>query len=227
MRGVLLREGVGPLRRQRRGSAAHRALDRDASAHRLVNDPLNTRMTVQHDAKRITRVIGVDAGVAACGVGDVDFVEQQRRPYLLETIRTPPSDPLSTRLHTIWLRVGAIIIAPGRPPATVMAIEAQARAQAGARERGEASYESQAVRDVMGVLRALAWQHDLFLLEVEPASWKSCFGLPVTADKAQVQRAVRSLLGWPGRLSEHSADAAGIALAGGRYFRSYAVAARK
>jgi crossover junction endodeoxyribonuclease RuvC len=184
-------------------------------------------VTVKHDAKRITRVVGIDPGLAACGIGDVDFFDQQRRPHLLETVRTSPSDPLAARLHTIWRRVGAVITASGRPAPAVMAVEAQARAQAGARERGTASYESQAVRDVMGILRALAWQHGLVLVEVEPATWKSCFGLPVTADKAQVQRAVRALLGWTGRLSEHAADSAGIALAGARYFRSYAAAARK
>lgn len=227
MSGVLLREGVGLLRRERRGSAADFTANRDDGARRLEDDPLNSRMTVKHDAKRITRVIGIDPGVAACGIGDVDFIDQQRRPHLLETIRTPPSEPLAARLHVIWRRVGDVITAGGRPPAAVMAIEAQARAQAGARERGTASYESQAVRDVMGILRALAWQHGLVLVEVEPATWKSCFGLPVTADKAQVQRAVRALLGWTGRLSEHAADSAGIALAGARYFRSYAVAARK
>jgi len=227
MRGVLLRERVGLLRRERSGGAADQAADRDAATHRLEDDPLNARMTVKHDAKRITRVIGIDPGVAACGIGDVDFFDQQRRPHILETVRTSPSEPLAARLHTIWQRVGAVITATGRPPAAVMAVEAQARAQAGARERGTASYESLAVRDVMGILRALAWQHELVLVEVEPVTWKACFGLPVTADKAQVQRAVRALLGWTGRLSEHAADSAGIALAGARYFRSYAVAARK
>lgn len=50
MRGVLLREGVGLLRCQRRGSAADLAPDRDDGARRLEDDPLNRGVTTDHEA---------------------------------------------------------------------------------------------------------------------------------------------------------------------------------
>ena len=67
-----------------------------------------------------------------------------------------------------------------------------------------------------GLLRALAWQYNVPLVEVEPATWRKCLGVGITAPKSQVQRAVRARLGWEGRLSEHAADAAAVAMAGER-----------
>lgn len=165
------------------------------------------------------RVLGADPGFATCGLALLEETGRPWRAATLETVRTPSSEPLAARLHTIWCRVGAVITF-SRPPPAVLAVEAQARAQAGFRERGQTSDNVLAVREVTGLLRALAWQHGLAFVEVEPATWRACLGLPRTADKAQVQRAVRALLGWTGRLSEHAADAAGVALAGARYFRS-------
>jgi Holliday junction resolvasome RuvABC endonuclease subunit len=170
-------------------------------------------------------VLGVDPGYAACGLALIDHTPQRCRALQLETVRTEPSEQLKARLHTVWRRAGHVIYSRSPPPA-VLAIEAQARAQAGARERGTTSYEALAVREVVGLLRALAWQHGLALVEVEPATWRACLGLRVTAEKAQVKRAVRAVFGWTGRLSEHAAEAAGVGLAGARYFSSYGLAAR-
>lgn len=171
-------------------------------------------------------VLGADPGFAACGLALLDHAPSRCRALQLETVRTSSSEPLKMRLHTVWRRAGAIITASDPPPA-VLAMEAQARAQEGARERGTISYEALAVRQVVGILQALAWQHGLALVEVEPATWRGCLGLRVTAEKAHVQRAVRAVFGWTGRLSEHAAEAAGAGLAGARYFSSYGMAARK
>lgn len=171
-------------------------------------------------------VLGTDPGFGTCGLALLDEDGQRWKPALLETVRTPPSWRLPARLHAVWRHVGAVIT-ESKPTPAVLAVEAQARAQAGARERGQSSDDALAVREVMGLLRALAWQHGLAFVEVEPATWRSCLGLRATADKAHVQRVVRAMLGWQGRLSQHAADAAAIAIAGARYFRSYAVRARK
>lgn len=54
MRGMLLREGVGLLRRQRGGGAAHLASDRDDGSRRLEDDPLDGRVTTEH-GRRVSR----------------------------------------------------------------------------------------------------------------------------------------------------------------------------
>lgn len=173
------------------------------------------------------RIVGIDPGFASCGVALLEEATAQRwRPLVMDTIRTPPGQPLATRLHTVWHQIGEVIVGSTLRPA-VMSVEAQARAHAGYRERGQTSDNVLAVREVTGLLRALAWQHGLVFIEVEPAAWRACLGLPARASKAQVRRMVQALLAWQGRLSEHAADAAGVALGGHRHFRSAAVAARK
>ncbi len=167
------------------------------------------------------RVLGADPGYAACGVALLDGGAQQWRALVLETIRTKAGQPLAERLYAVWRRVGEIIMMSDPKPA-VIAVEAQARAQAGYRERGLSSDNALAVREVTGLLRALAWQHGTALVEVEPATWRACLGLRSTAPKAQVQRAVRARLGWEGKLDEHAADAGAVALAGYRHFSSSA-----
>jgi Holliday junction resolvasome RuvABC endonuclease subunit len=163
----------------------------------------------------------VDPGYAACGVALLDGSAQRWRALVLDTIRTKSGEPLAARLHTVWKRVGEIILA-SQPMPAVLAVEAQARAQAGYRERGQSADTALAVREVTGLLRALAWQHGLAFVEVEPATCRACLGLPAKAPKAQVQRAVRARLSWEGRLNEHAADAGAAALAGYRHFSSYA-----
>lgn len=49
MRGVLLREGVGLLWRQRSSGAADLAANCNEPACRLEDDPLNRRVATKHD----------------------------------------------------------------------------------------------------------------------------------------------------------------------------------
>lgn len=162
------------------------------------------------------RVLATDPGFATCGLALLRSEGQRWVPTLLETIRTRPDQPLAARLHVIWERVRQILVSVDGP-VDLLAVEAQARAQAGHRERGTTSDGALAVREVTGLLRALAWQYRVPLVEVEPATWRACLGLPRTAPKAQVKRAVLARIGpWPGTLSEHAADAAAVALAGAR-----------
>jgi crossover junction endodeoxyribonuclease RuvC len=172
------------------------------------------------------RALGIDPGYAACGVALLDEQGQRWSALVLDVIRTPPTQPLAARLHTVWKRVDEVLAASVPRPA-VLAVEAQARAHAGYRERGRTSDNVLAVREVVGILRALAWQYRIELVEVEPATWRACLGLPATAPKSQVRRAVRARLGLKERLNEHAADAGGAALAGYRHFTWSAATARK
>lgn len=174
------------------------------------------------------RILGIDPGFAACGIAVLEEGRggQRCRAIVMDTIRTPPGQQLAARLHTVWRRVGEVVVSSIPPPA-LMAVEAQARAQAGHRERGTTSDNVMAVREVTGLLRALAWQHGMAFVEIEPATWRACLGLPARASKAQVKRAVQACLGYQGRLSEHAAEAGGVAFAGRRHFTSYAATARK
>jgi len=162
-------------------------------------------------------VLGIDPGYAACGVAALEREGNALwQPVRLETLRTPSSQPLAARLEAVWELVHGIMVSQWGAP-DLLAVEAQARAQAGHRARGTTSDEVLAVREVTGLLRALGWQYNVPFVEVEPATWRACLGLPRTAPKAQVKRAVLAQIGpWPGRLSEHAADAAAVALAGAR-----------
>lgn len=164
-------------------------------------------------------VLGVDQGYAACGIGLLRQEGQAWVALTLETVRTPAAWPLDRRLHVVWSRLRQLMTSGELPD--LLAVEGLARAQEGHRQRGTTSSEAVSVREVTGIVRALGWQYDVPLVEVEPPFWKSCLALPAEAEGPQVIRAVRALVrGCPTVFSEHAADGAGIAMAGARRRRS-------
>lgn len=166
-------------------------------------------------------IISVDPGIAHFGLA----VLERKNPtapwvaVVAETISTSARVGLASRLEYIWRRVDELV----QINVTAfdgIAMEAQARAQAGHQKRGTTNYDALAVREVVGMLRGMALCHGIPLVEVEPAAWKGCLGLKATADKKQVQRAVRALVrGCPQRMSEHASDAVGIGIGGARLIR--------
>jgi len=158
----------------------------------------------------MSTILGVDPGYAACGLALVRRDGQRWIALRVETVRTPADMPLGDRLCRVYAAMHALLL---REPDGVV-VEGQARAHAGHRERGTISAEAFSVREVTGGLRALTWLAGRPLIELEPQAWRKAVGLPGNARKGQVKRLVQARVqGLPALLSEHAAEALGIAMA--------------
>lgn len=164
-------------------------------------------------SRRPLIVLGVDPGYAACGVAVLRREGQRWRAIEFATIRTPSTDPVGMRMEAVWRGVGRLF----KHAPTVTAMEAQERAQRGHEERGTTSAKARRTLVVCGLVRALALQHGVTLVEVEPDDWRRALGLRRTASKEQAQRVIRALVrGCPARMSSHASDAGGVAICGAR-----------
>jgi Holliday junction resolvasome RuvABC endonuclease subunit len=77
------------------------------------------------------------------------------------------------------------------------------------------------VQQVVGMARVIAFSLGVKFVQPTPAQAKAVLaGIPRTASKAQVQRAVRAVVrDCPKVMSEHASDAIATALAGARMVR--------
>jgi Holliday junction resolvasome RuvABC endonuclease subunit len=168
-------------------------------------------------------VIGIDPGVRACGLAVLcreDGTSDPWRAWSANTVRTTTKEPLHERLRRLWT---AILSGTGNHAETlVIAVEEQTGAAEGARRAGATNADALLVQQVVGLARAAAYMHSgATFVEVTPAEAKRVLnGMTMTASKAQVQRAIRSVVrDCPGMMSEHASDAVAIALAGARMAR--------
>lgn len=160
-------------------------------------------------------VVGVDPGYAACGIV-VIVPEAGRRWRMVRsvTIETPPEAPLDSRIAAVWAALRARLVGlPGSPGARgLLAYEGQKRVQEGKRAQGRLSHTAVALHEVVGTVKAAAWERELEVEKVEPDEYRKALGLPRNANKQQVQRMVRAvLLDCPERMQLHESDAGAVA----------------
>jgi len=170
----------------------------------------------------IRLAIGIDPGYLACGIGVIKRGADQRWSALyVQTVRTNTKATLHQRMIAVYgamLRIPREVFMGVQVHEAVLACEDQAGTQEGRRREGKTNSNALLVQQVVGLARAVAFRDHLRFVEPTPAQAKAVLvGIPKTATKAQVQRAVRAIVkDCPKVMSEHASDALANALAGAR-----------
>ena len=147
------------------------------------------------------KVLGIDPGTAACGYGIVHESDGRLRAVCHGLWRTPASQRLELRLKTIYEGVAALV---GEHAPDAVALE---ESYVGADARIALSVGQ--ARGAVLVAGALA---GVECAEYAPARVKQAVCGYGRADKGQVQRMVRMILGVEEQLSEHASDALAVAV---------------
>jgi crossover junction endodeoxyribonuclease RuvC len=132
--------------------------------------------------------LGVDPGLSRCGYGVVARGRGGLEATEAGVIRTPPIDPLATRLATLYAEVRRLLL-EARPD--VMVVE-RVLFQANART-------AMAVGQASGVALAAAAEAGCAVVQYSPNEVKQAVTGYGSATKEQVQRMVQSLLRLPDR----------------------------
>lgn len=159
------------------------------------------------------RILGIDPGYAALGYGVLTKEGARWRHVLSGVEKTPAALHIDTRLHGIWVRLQAM------PPVELVAIEDQAGAYEGKRRKERTGAAQLFVREVVGMVKALAFERAARLVVVDPQRLRALLlgKGNRSADKATVARAVRFLVpGAPPVMQDHASDALSVAIAGER-----------
>jgi crossover junction endodeoxyribonuclease RuvC len=170
-------------------------------------------------------VVGIDPGLASCGLAIVTKeIQQPWRLVYSQTIRTPPSMDLHSRMHEIYTAMQGVptdLFRGVHMHEALFACENQSGVLEGKRRTGQTNAAAALVQQVVGMARVRAFSLVVRFVEPTPAQVKTVLaGIPRTASKAQVQRAVRALVrDCPKVMSEHASDAIAVALAGARMVR--------
>ena len=147
------------------------------------------------------KVLGIDPGTAACGYGIVHESDGRLRAVCHGLWRTPASQRLELRLKTIYEGVAALV---GEHGPDAVALE---ESYVGADARIALSVGQ--ARGAVLVAGALA---GVECAEYAPARVKQAICGYGRADKGQVERMVRMILGVEEKLSEHASDALAVAI---------------
>jgi crossover junction endodeoxyribonuclease RuvC len=147
------------------------------------------------------KVLGIDPGTAACGYGIVHESDGRLRAVCHGLWRTPAGERLELRLKTIFDGVAALI-AEHAPEAVVLEesfVGADARI---ALSVGQARGAVLLAGAIAGVECA----------EYAPARVKQTVCGYGRAEKEQVQRMVKAILGVQGPMPDHASDALAVAI---------------
>lgn len=154
-------------------------------------------------------VLGCDPGIRHFGWAVVDIDGGKRRIVEAGTINTEAKLPVTERV--------ALIAAGLEHPlrlVTLVSVEQQTRAYQGHQERGDTNANARLAMGVGFIPMTLAATAGVRCIEVTPQLAKAALGVGSRATKHQVGAAVSRMRGCPKRLSQHAADAVGIACAG-------------
>jgi crossover junction endodeoxyribonuclease RuvC len=148
------------------------------------------------------KVLGIDPGTAACGYGIVHERDGRLRDICHGWWRTEASEPLEARLLTIFTGVQELIARHG-PDA--VALE-ESYVGAGARI-------ALSVGQARGAVLVAASSAGVACVEYAPAAVKQAVCGYGRAEKGQVQRMVKAILGLPEPPTpHHAADALAVAI---------------
>ena len=153
----------------------------------------------------VTRVIGVDPGLAMIGFGVVETLSRGGRACNWGTIRTESGSPLPLRLKTIYDELKRLF-EEWRPDLLVMEdVFVLKQFPKAAIQLGE----------VRGVIHLAAQDREIPVLEVKPTEVKSALTGSGRADKEQIKKTIQRILRIEGPIrSSHAGDALALALTG-------------
>ena len=146
-------------------------------------------------------VLGIDTSLRSSGYGVLSVEGSRMRAVEYGAIRNAPKLPLSACLREIHARVAALIAAH-RPD--VLAIESVIY--------GKNAGTMLVLGEARGAVLTAAADADLAVYEYEPRRMKKAICGNGLAEKEQIQRMVKTLLGLPELPQNDAADALGLAI---------------
>ncbi|MCF6247278.1 MAG: crossover junction endodeoxyribonuclease RuvC [Desulfobacula sp.] len=156
----------------------------------------------------ILKVVGIDPGLAGTGIGVVEGNKNNICGYSFGSIATDAKDPTPRRLHTIYSKTIAFLQQQKPDYVVIEDIYSLEKYPGSGIMLGKIS----------GVLLLAAYETGLDVEEIPVREVKKIVSGNGSADKHQVERAVRNLLNHNGMIRPfHASDALGLALTG--YYR--------
>jgi crossover junction endodeoxyribonuclease RuvC len=154
------------------------------------------------------KVVGIDPGLAGTGIGVITGNRREVTGYSFGSIATDSKDPIHLRLHTIFSRILKFLKSQQPDHVVIEDIYSLEKYPGSGITLGKVS----------GVLLVAAYKAGLDVEEIPVREVKKIISGNGSADKYQMERAVRHLLkhGEPIR-PFHASDALGLALTG--YYR--------
>ncbi len=154
------------------------------------------------------KVVGIDPGLAGTGIGVIEGNTKEILGYSFGSIATDAKDPIHLRLHTIYSRTLDFLCKQQPDYVVIEDIYSLEKYPGSGIMLGKVS----------GVLLVAAYKAGLDVEEIPVRQVKKIVSGNGSADKHQMERAVRNLLkhGEPIR-PFHASDALGLALTG--YYR--------
>lgn len=153
----------------------------------------------------VVKVVGIDPGLAGTGIGVVQGAGMHPSGYSFGAITTDKKDPLSVRLERIYSQAVGFLKAQSPDLVVLEDIFSLHKYPGSGITLGK----------VTGVLLLAASQSGADTDEISVREAKRVVSGSGSADKHQVERAVRHYLGHPGQIRPfHASDALALAIAG-------------
>ncbi len=154
------------------------------------------------------KVVGIDPGLAGTGIGVVEGNKSDICGYSFGSIATDSKDPIHQRLHIIYSKTIAFLKQEKPDYVVIEDIYSLDKYPGSGIILGKVS----------GVLLLATYEAGLDVEEIPVREVKKIISGNGSADKYQVERAVRNLLNHNGSIRPfHASDALGLALTG--YYR--------
>jgi crossover junction endodeoxyribonuclease RuvC len=151
------------------------------------------------------RAIGIDPGLAMTGFGVVETLPRGGKACEWGAIRTEAGHPVPTRLKTIYDELGVLLLKWQPDLLVIEDVFVLKQFPKAAIQLGE----------VRGVIYLSAQERKIPVLEVKPTEVKSALTGSGRADKVQMKKMIRQILGIEDPLSSsHAGDALALALTG-------------
>lgn len=156
----------------------------------------------------VFKVVGIDPGLAGTGIGIIEGDKSSVTGYSFGSIATDAKEPIHFRLFTIYSKVLNFLQQQQPDHVVIEDIYSLEKYPGSGIMLGKVS----------GVLLVAAYQAGLNVEEISVREVKKIVSGNGSADKYQMERAVRNLLNHQGKIRPfHASDALGLALAG--YYR--------
>lgn len=154
------------------------------------------------------KVVGIDPGLAGTGIGVIQGNRKEILGYSFGSISTKAADPIPFRLHTIYSKISDFLNEQQPDYVVIEDIYSLEKYPGSGIMLGKVS----------GVLLVAAYKAGLAVEEISVKEAKKIVSGNGSADKYQMERAVRHLLKHSHPIRPfHASDALGLALTG--YYR--------